>query len=33
MDIQAALEAVTALAGPFVVVSDSTYVVNCFRDE
>jgi ribonuclease HI len=33
MEIQAALEAVTALAGPLVVVSDSTYVVNCFRDE
>ena len=33
MEIQAALEAVTALDGPVVVVSDSTYVVNCFRDE
>jgi ribonuclease HI len=33
MEIQAALEAVTALSGPLVVVSDSTYVVNCFRDE
>lgn len=32
MEVQAALEAVTALAGPLVVVSDSTYVVNCFRD-
>src|SRR4030095_10372525 len=32
MEIQAALEAVTALAGGLVVVSDSTYVVNCFRD-
>ena len=32
MEIQAALEAVRALAGPLVVVSDSTYVVNCFRD-
>jgi ribonuclease HI len=32
MEIKAALEAVTALAGPLVVVSDSTYVVNCFRD-
>jgi len=32
MEIQAALEAVRALAGPMVVVSDSTYVVNCFRD-
>jgi len=33
MEIRAALEAVTALAGPLVVVSDSTYVVNCFRDQ
>lgn len=34
MEIQAALEAVRTLAvdGPLVVVSDSTYVVNCFRD-
>ena len=32
MEIRAALEAVTALPGPLVVVSDSTYVVNCFRD-
>jgi ribonuclease HI len=32
MEIQAALEAVRALGGPLVVVSDSTYVVNCFRD-
>lgn len=32
MEIQAALEAVRALQGPLVVVSDSTYVVNCFRD-
>ncbi|MCO1658466.1 ribonuclease H family protein [Pseudonocardia humida] len=33
MEIRAALEAVRALEGPLVVVSDSTYVVNCFRDE
>lgn len=33
MEIRAALEAVTTLAGPLVVVSDSTYVVNCFRDQ
>jgi ribonuclease HI len=33
MEIRAALEAVTALAGPLVVFSDSTYVVNCFRDQ
>jgi ribonuclease HI len=32
MEIQAAAEAVRALDGPLVVVSDSTYVVNCFRD-
>ena len=32
MEIRAALEAVTTLAGPLEVVSDSTYVVNCFRD-
>jgi ribonuclease HI len=32
MEITAALEAVGALDRPLVVVSDSTYVVNCFRD-
>jgi hypothetical protein len=32
MEVQAALEAVRAVDGPLVVVSDSTYVVNCFRD-
>ncbi|MDQ1723497.1 MAG: ribonuclease [Frankiaceae bacterium] len=32
MEVQAALAAITALSGPLVVVSDSTYVVNCFRD-
>jgi ribonuclease HI len=32
MEIRAALEAVRALGGPLIVVSDSTYVVNCFRD-
>ena len=32
MEIRASLEAVQALDGPLVVVSDSTYVVNCFRD-
>jgi ribonuclease HI len=31
MEITAALEAVQALDGPLLVVSDSTYVVNCFR--
>jgi ribonuclease HI len=32
MEITAVLEAVKALDGPLEVVSDSTYVVNCFRD-
>ena len=32
MEIRAALEAVRANDGPLLVVSDSTYVVNCFRD-
>jgi len=32
MEITAALEAVTSLPGRLDVVSDSTYVVNCFRD-
>jgi uncharacterized phage-like protein YoqJ len=32
MEIQAALEAMRALPGALDVVSDSTYVVNCFRD-
>ena len=32
MEIRAALEAVRAHPGPLEVVSDSTYVVNCFRD-
>jgi len=38
MELQAVLEALVALgvgseAGPVRVVSDSTYVVNCFRDK
>jgi ribonuclease HI len=33
MELQAVLEAVRALDGPLEVVSDSTYVVNCFRDK
>ncbi len=33
MEIQAVLEAVRAIDGPIAVVSDSTYVVNCFRDK
>ena len=32
MEIRAAYEAVRDLEGPLVVVSDSTYVVNCFRN-
>jgi ribonuclease HI len=32
MEIRAVLEAVRSLPGPLLVVSDSTYVVNCFRD-
>ena len=32
MEITAALEALRALEGPVTVVSDSTYVVNCWRD-
>ncbi len=32
MEIHAVLDAVRTLDGPLEVVSDSTYVVNCFRD-
>lgn len=32
MEITAAFEAVSALDGPLEIVSDSTYVVHCFRD-
>jgi ribonuclease HI len=32
MEITAVLEAAKALEGPLEVVSDSTYVINCFRD-
>lgn len=32
MELKAALDAVTSITGPVEVVSDSTYVVNCFRD-
>jgi ribonuclease HI len=32
MELRAVLEAVLALPGPLRIVSDSTYVVNCFRD-
>jgi ribonuclease HI len=32
MEITAVLQAVRTLPGPLDIVSDSTYVVNCFRD-
>jgi ribonuclease HI len=32
MEITAALRALTEISGPVLVMSDSTYVVNCFRD-
>ncbi len=32
MEVRAAFEAIRALPGPLVVVSDSTYVVNCFKN-
>ncbi len=32
MELTAVLEAVRSLQGPLEVYSDSTYVVNCFRD-
>ncbi len=32
MEIMAALDAARSLEGPLEIVSDSTYVVNCFRD-
>ena len=32
MEVQAVLEALLALPGDVTIVSDSTYVVNCFRD-
>lgn len=33
MEVTAVLEAVQALPGPLEIVSDSTYVINCFRDK
>ena len=33
MEVNAVLEALRTLPGPLEVVSDSTYVVNCFRDK
>ncbi len=32
MEVQAVLEAIRANEGPLEIISDSTYVVNCFRD-
>ncbi len=32
MEVMAALQALGAIEGPVVVVSDSTYLVNCFRN-
>lgn len=32
MEVTAVLEALRALDGPVTIFSDSTYVVNCFRD-
>jgi ribonuclease HI len=32
MELTAVIEALKALSGPVHVMSDSTYVVNCFRD-
>ena len=32
MEVTAAFEAVRAIEGPLEIRSDSTYVVNCFRD-
>ena len=32
MEVQAVLEALRELTGEITIVSDSTYVVNCFRD-
>ncbi len=32
MELQAALDALRTIDGPVEVISDSTYVVNCFRD-
>jgi ribonuclease HI len=33
MEVQAVLEALRSVPGELVIVSDSTYVVNCFRDK
>jgi len=33
MEIMAVLQALRSLDGPLTIVSDSTYVINCFRDK
>ena len=33
MELQAVLEALRSLPGDLIIVSDSTYVINCFRDK
>ena len=33
MEIMAVLQALRSLDGPLLIVSDSTYVINCFRDK
>lgn len=33
MELMAVLKALTTNEGPLLIVSDSTYVVNCFRDK
>jgi ribonuclease HI len=33
MELTAALEALRSLGGPLDIVTDSTYVANCFRDK
>lgn len=32
MELTAVLQAIRTFSGPLLVISDSTYVVNCFRD-
>jgi ribonuclease HI len=33
MEVMAVLQALQAIRGPVIIISDSTYVVNCFRQE
>jgi ribonuclease HI len=32
MEVTAVLEALRSISGPLLVISDSSYVVNCFKD-